>query len=75
MAPGSWDGALNRRLVVEALEAFGTRRCLFASNFPIDRLAADYDTIWALFRDAVSTLSADEQHAVLRGNAERVYRI
>jgi predicted TIM-barrel fold metal-dependent hydrolase len=75
MAPGSWDGALNRRLVVEALEAFGTRRCLFASNFPIDRLAADYDTIWTLFRDAVSTLSADEQHAVLRGNAERVYRI
>jgi len=51
------------------------QRCLFASNFPIDRLAADYDTIWALFRDAVSTLSTDEQHAVLRGNAERIYRI
>ena len=46
-----------------------------ASNFPIDRLAADYDTIWALFRDAVSPLSADEQRAVLRGNAERIYRI
>jgi predicted TIM-barrel fold metal-dependent hydrolase len=75
MAPGGWDETLNRELVTQALEAFGTQRCLFASNYPIDRLTADYDTIWALFRDAVSPLSADEQRAVLRGNAERVYRI
>lgn len=75
MAPGGWDATLNRQLVMQALEAFGSDRCLFGSNFPIDRLAVDYDAIWTLYRDAIAPLSTDEQHAVLHGNAERVYRI
>jgi predicted TIM-barrel fold metal-dependent hydrolase len=75
MAPGGWDPALNRRLVAEAIEAFGTDRCFFGSNFPIDRLVADYAAVWSVYRDAIGPLSDDEQVAVLRGNAERVYRI
>jgi predicted TIM-barrel fold metal-dependent hydrolase len=75
MAPAGWDPALNRRLVSQAIEAFGTDRCLFGSNFPIDGLVADYASVWSVYRDAVECLSEDEQIAVLRGNAERVYRI
>jgi predicted TIM-barrel fold metal-dependent hydrolase len=75
MAPGGWDPALNRRLVTRAIEAFGTDRCLFGSNFPIDGLVADYASVWSVYRDAVEALSEDEQIAVLRGNAERIYRI
>lgn len=75
MAPGGWDPALNRRLVSEAIEAFGTDRCLFGSNFPIDGLAADYAAVWSVFREAIEPLSEAERVAVLRGNAERVYRI
>ena len=75
MAPGGWDPATNRRLVIEAIEAFGADRCLLGSNFPIDGLAADYAAVWSLYRDAVEGLSEDERFAVLRGTAERVYRI
>ena len=75
MAPGGTTEAMSRRLIEETLEFFGSERCLFASNFPVDRLWTDYGTLWGLFRDVVSSLSEDEQRAVLRGNAERVYRI
>jgi len=75
MAPGGWNEPVNRRLVMESIEVFGTDRCLFASNFPVDGLITDYDTIWNLFRDVISPLSENEQRALLSANAERVYRI
>lgn len=75
MVPGGWDDTRNRQLVTQALEAFGVDRCFFGSNFPIDRLVTDYASIWAVYRAVISHLSRDEQRAMLRGNAERVYRI
>jgi predicted TIM-barrel fold metal-dependent hydrolase len=75
MSATGWNTEQSRRLVRETLEVFGTARCLFGSNFPVDRLMIDYDTPWRVFREAIAELSADEQHALLRGNAERVYRI
>ncbi|MBW1886274.1 MAG: amidohydrolase family protein [Deltaproteobacteria bacterium] len=75
MAEGGWNEAMNRRLATETLEIFGPERCLFASNFPVDRLMSDYDTIWTLFREIVAPLSEAEQHAILHGNAERIYQI
>ncbi|MBJ22369.1 MAG: hypothetical protein CL933_23405 [Deltaproteobacteria bacterium] len=75
MAPGGWDEAMNRRLVGETIEVFGPGRCLFASNFPVDRLMSDYDTVWDMFRAVITEFSADEQAAMLRTNAERSYRI
>lgn len=75
MAPGGWDAATNRRLVRETIEVFGPGRCLFASNFPVDKLMSSYDTVWSLFREAIADFSHDEQTAMLRANAERVYRI
>jgi len=75
MAPGGFDERTNRRLARETIEVFGPERCLLASNFPVDKLMSDYDTIWNLFRDVISELSTGEQAAILRGNAERVYRI
>ena len=75
MAPGGWDDACHRRLVRETLEVFGPDRCLFASNFPVDKLMSSYDLIWDLFREVISEYSLEEQTAMLRGNAERVYRI
>lgn len=75
MAPGGWDPAWNRRVILEAIEAFGTDRCFFGSNFPIDGLVTDYGSVWRVYRDAVRPLSEHEQRALLRTNAERIYRI
>lgn len=75
MSATGWNTEESRRLVREALEIFGPARCLFGSNFPVDRLMIDYDTPWQVFREAIAGFSPDEQRALLCGNAERVYRI
>jgi len=56
------------------LEAFGTDRCLFGSDWPILTLATGYDDWLALVREAVDGHDAAAAPAVLAGNAERLYR-
>lgn len=75
MSATGWDTETSRRLARETIEIFGPGRCLFGSNFPVDRLMIDYDTPWQVFREVVAAYSEDEQRALLQGNAERVYRI
>lgn len=75
MAPGGWDEAMSRRLAMETIEIFGPDRCLFASNFPVDKLMATYDQAWNLYREVIARYSRDEQTQMLVTNAERVYRI
>jgi len=75
MVPGGWDPDWSRSVVTQAIDAFGADRCFFGSNFPIDGLVTDYTSIWQVYRDAIEPLSEDEQTALLRTNAERVYRI
>lgn len=57
------------------LESFGPRRCVVGSNWPVDRLFSSYDSIMDCYRDYASTLSEDEQRAVLSGNALEIYRL
>ena len=64
-----------RPLVLETIDAFGSERAMFASNFPVDKLFSDYPTLWNAFAAIVAGCSADEQTALFRGNAERVYRL
>jgi predicted TIM-barrel fold metal-dependent hydrolase len=62
-------------IVRETVGLFGADRCLFGSNFPIEKLWTDYATLFAAYRAAVAPYSADEQVAMLGGTAARVYRI
>lgn len=75
MCAEGWRDEQARALVAETLDLFGPERCLFASNYPVDRLMQEYDVIWGVFREAVAAFSPDEQRALLRGNAERLYRV
>jgi predicted TIM-barrel fold metal-dependent hydrolase len=54
---------------------FGAERCLFGSNFPIEKLWTDYATLFGAFRMAAAGLSMTEQNAIFYGTAARVYRI
>jgi predicted TIM-barrel fold metal-dependent hydrolase len=58
-----------------ALEVFGARRCMFESNFPVDKLSLSYDVLWNAFKKIAAGASEDEKEALFRGTAERVYRI
>jgi predicted TIM-barrel fold metal-dependent hydrolase len=74
--PGKqWTADANREIVLTVIELFGVRRCMFASNFPVDSLCATFREIFDGFRGIVAGLSADEQRALFRDNAARIYAI
>ncbi|MGE0625625.1 MAG: amidohydrolase [Pseudomonadales bacterium] len=60
-----------------ALEAFGPDRCMFESNFPVDKECVSYRTIWNLFKRIASKagLSDTEKAQVFSGTAARVYKL
>jgi predicted TIM-barrel fold metal-dependent hydrolase len=63
------------RYYLHAIEQFGPERCMFESNFPVDRLSLSYRTFWNAAKKLVADFSADERDAMLRGTAARVYRL
>lgn len=63
------------RYYMHALEQFGTQRCMFESNFPVDRLSVSYHVLFNAFKKMAANFSEAEQHALFYGNAERVYRL
>lgn len=62
-------------LTSETVSIFGADRCLWGSNFPIEKLWTGYDTLLAAHRTAAGGLSAAEQDAIFFGTACRVYRL
>ena len=76
LPPSSDDLAAAIRPYVETLiEAFGPRRCMFESNFPVDKGSFAYVVLWNAFKRLVEGYSAEEQSALLRGTAEAVYSL
>jgi L-fuconolactonase len=57
------------------MESFGPGRCMFESNFPVDRLGCTYTSLWNAFKRLAAPLSVSERQALLATNAQRIYRI
>jgi predicted TIM-barrel fold metal-dependent hydrolase len=70
-----WTAELIRPFVLDTVEIFGTGRCMFASNFPVDKLHADYRAIWQAFEQITADFSPQERRALFRDNAARFYRL
>ena len=62
-------------MVGETVEIFGAERCMFGSNFPIEKLWTTYGEIVAAHRKAVARLTPEAQKLVLHDTAARVYRL
>ncbi len=75
MFDAQWTIESLRPYVFEALDAFGPHRAMFASNFPVDKSGSSYPALWQAFAVIVEALPPDDQARLLRGNAERFYRI
>jgi len=74
--PSSTDLANAWRPYVEvALHAFGTQRCLFESNFPVDKAMFSYPVLWNAFKHLASGASPAEKGDLFMHNAARVYRL
>lgn len=57
------------------IDLFGVDRCMFASNFPVDKVYIDYNTLYQYYDDATKHLSDSDRQKLFRGNAEKYYRI
>ncbi len=60
--------------VETTIAAFGAERCMFESNFPVDRFGCDYASLWNTFKLLAKGASMDEKTALFSGTAKRVYR-
>jgi L-fuconolactonase len=63
------------RYYEHCIETFGAERCMFESNFPVDKLSLSYGVLWNAFKKIAAGASEDEKHALFYATAERVYRI
>ena len=70
-----WTAANNRAIVLGTIDCFGVERCMFASNFPVDSICGDFDTIFSGYRAITDGFSDDERVKLFHDNAIRIYRI
>jgi len=61
--------------VATCIDAFGPERCMFASNFPVDKAVCSYTTLWNTFKKMTSSFSMSERAGMFFGNAQALYQI
>ena len=61
--------------IMQTIEIFGSDRCVFGSNFPIEKIWTSYHELISVFMDSIGDLSNDEKVSILHKNAERIYGI
>jgi L-fuconolactonase len=57
------------------VEAFGPSRCIFESNFPVDKACCSYRVMWNAFKRLAAGYSESEKASLFAGTAVRVYRL
>ncbi|KUJ63983.1 amidohydrolase [Streptomyces albus subsp. albus] len=70
---GSWTVADLAPYAATVLDAFGSRRLMFGSDWPVSTLAAGYDDVVRATRELTAALAPAEQADVWSGTARRVY--
>jgi len=59
--------------IIDCIELFGAARCMFESNFPVDKTACSYRTLWNAYKRLAAGASRDEKIALFGGTAGAVY--
>jgi len=57
------------------IERMGVNRCMFESNFPVDKLSYSYTVMWNAFKRITKNFSHDERVALFHDTASRVYQL
>jgi predicted TIM-barrel fold metal-dependent hydrolase len=64
-----------RHYYEHAIEAFGSKRCMFQSNFPVEKNAVSYDVLWNAFKKIAAGCSESEKDDLFFSTAATVYRL
>lgn len=70
-----WTVESIRPYVLGSIEAFGTNRVVFGTNWPVDRMFSSYPDVINAYAEIISGFPLAEQAAMFAGNAERLFRI
>jgi len=76
MPPSSDELAAAARPYIEHLiEVFGSERCLFESNFPVEKVSCSYGVLWNAFKKVTRDLSPADKAKLYHDTAVATYRI
>src|SRR5262245_55454103 len=64
-----------RDFYLHAIDCFGTRRCMFESNFPADKASSSYHVLWNSFKRLTREFTSSDRAALFHDTAMRVYRL
>jgi L-fuconolactonase len=64
-----------RPYIETCIELFGADRCMFESNFPVEKMGIGWAALWNAFKRIAAGASADEKRAMFSGTARRIYRL
>jgi predicted TIM-barrel fold metal-dependent hydrolase len=64
-----------KKYYLHMIECFGPARCMFESNYPVDKLSISYQVLWNAFKKIVADFSEDEKHDMFYATAARIYRL
>ena len=64
---------LNKSLILDTINIFGYKRCMFASNFPVDGILASFDEIYYGFKEITSEMTDDKIKCLFHDNAMKYY--
>ena len=74
--PGSEELAeATRDWYLHAIDVFGPDRCMFESNFPVDKVSCSYAVLWNSFKRIAAGCSEGEKASLFHDTAARVYRL
>ena len=65
----------NTPYISYCLETFGVDRCMFESNFPVDKISTSYNTLWNSFKRITKDFSSEEKAKLYHDNAARIYKL
>ena len=75
MLDQTWNVESIAPFVLDTIDILGVDRCMFASNFPVDSLFSDYETVWKAYDEITRDFTDSERAKLFRTNAEKYYRI
>ena len=57
------------------IDIFGIGRCMFASNFPVDKVSCSYMSLWSAFKRMTQAMSDSDSAWLFAGTAARHYSL
>jgi predicted TIM-barrel fold metal-dependent hydrolase len=75
MFNAAWTVESIRPIIETCIELFGPARCMFGSNFPVEKLARDYAVLWEAYAAIAQPLPAADRQRLFAGTAAEFYRL